>query len=43
MFSNCSRIKQMGCFEDLGFNFPSKNGRYIVLQFDSFSAAKKTM
>lgn len=43
MFENSSRIRSVECYENLGFTIPNMQGRYILLQFDSFSAAKKTL
>lgn len=43
MFDNHNRIRSIKCYEDVGFSKCSVSGRYIILQFDSFSAAKKTL
>jgi hypothetical protein len=43
MFCNSSRIRSIEGFDDLGFTAKSHRGRYFLLGFDSFSAAKKTL
>jgi hypothetical protein len=43
MFGNFSRVKQLRFFKRLGFTSEFSKGRYVVLEFDSFSAAKKTI
>ena len=44
LFVNSSRIKAARAYTNLDFKqSPSKLGKWIVLDFDSFSAAKKTL
>lgn len=44
LFSNTTRIKMARAYVHLDFQQPpSFRGRWVVLDFDSFSAAKKTL
>ena len=43
LFKTPTRIKKYILYNELGFQQENYEGKYFVLEFDSFSAAKKTM
>ena len=44
MFTNTSRIRKIRVYKSLDFSQESeKTGKWLILDFDSFSAGKKTL
>lgn len=43
IFENTMRIRKISCYDELGFVEPKESGKYIIIEFNSFSAAKKTL
>ena len=43
IFLNPSRIRNIQRFNTLAFDSESQKGKYLLLAFDTFSAAKKTL
>ena len=44
MFANTSRVKGYNIYSNLNFDQePEQKGKWLILDFDSFSAGKKTL